>query len=830
MAKTARKRTVLILTIPVLFLCVAGVCVFMYLFGTGRTTTGYRFDYKLDDVLEAYEDFKNAVDLEQSFAIPGLARTNVTPGASVDLQGRVTHYEPGNGHSTRYMVPQGLCFAEDFIVISAYDSKSIYHSVLYILDRQTGAYLTTILLEDKNHVGGIACDGERIWIAKSGDNALSAISCERLKIAASLDEDCVGLAYDMTCDINCKASFVTYYDGLLWVGVFEKNSENVSVLRGFSYEESHGVMGLFLQDELFLPELANGAAIENINGHVCLIVDSSYGRNSASEIHVYELHMDENNFESAVCALKYEYVFPPLVEEVEFYDGQIYFVFESAATKYSLNRLNRCKYPVDRVCAVNYEKLLAWTSDSYVREEEILETETEQTTGELRYDVSTSRKSKRVPTYIMTGNEYHIQMLYNPYTAKMLFGILEDLRKLPQGNVVGTYSWNDTLSKNGYSNLQFFRHETLVLSEHAQTPVDIVTGIARQSAYNDKEKFNILIGIQTTDEELMRTDLLQADISYENGVACPFLNNVISLYDRLLQLTFDVPFLTQTNDGYAYIYRTVSFADILEEMKEKDSRYTLTISGQGMAGSLAQLLSGMLLPEQGIYEGNINCYTFGALAVVKQNKYEGTNIFNVINSDDMVCEFQKNTMLGDNIFYQADEAFYAKYYGYAYVPYFADTSHSMVIYQAILDSMEENLQSYVQNNTESPGTFQNNVIIDSDCFANFANLTVNGLLNVKTDVCMFVGNNLRTQRLRVSGEVKVHGLLHAKYVEIENGIVSVDGDCFIAIRQNGTEGSLRITGEVGRLDIYGNMTIPYFRYSSSTGKHIFWYGKEKADD
>lgn len=826
MKRAVAKRISWIFIVVTVFICIVAVLSCMYLYSTGDTTTDYRFGYKMADVQEEYEDFKNLVDLEKSFAIPGLARTNVTAMAAIDENNGIIRYEKASGRSARYMIPQGLCFAENYIVISAYDGRGIYNSVLYILDRESGQYLTTVLLQDKNHVGGIAYDGALLWIAKSGDNALSCISCERLKKAVSLGEDCVGVTYDETFNISCRASFVTYYDGLLWVGVFEKNSDSVSVLRGFAYEESRGVMGLFQQDELFLPQLANGAAIQDINGHVCLIVDSSYGRNNASKIHTYELHMEENNFENAVCILKDEYEFPPMVEEVEFIDGQVYFIFESAATKYSMNRVNRCKYPVDRVCAVQQEKLLAWTQDSYVKDETILETEEDQIADDLSYHVSTTLEAKSVPTYVKINGKQGVQMLYNPYTAKMLFSILQDTNQLSAGNVVGTYSWNDTLSKNGYSNLQAFRHDTLNLDSDAVAAVDIVAGITRKSSYNGVEKFNIVVGIKTTEEEVLRQALLQADLFYRDGVADKFLENASRLYERLLQLTFDVPEFKETGDGYIIQYRSIQFADIIDEMKDSKSRYTLTVTGKGMGGSIAGLLTGIILPEQGIYEGNVNCYTFGALAVVKENEYEGTNIFNIVNSDDQVCEFQGNTLWGDIISYQADEGFTARYYGERRMPYFADTAHSMMLYEGILDKIEMNIIRYALYNTESPGTFYGVVTISRDCFANFQNLIARGTLIVESDTCLFIRRNLRAMTFKVNGEVKVHGLLYAKYVKIDNGIVSVDGDCMIAVRQNGSEGYLEISGDQSRLEIYGKMTIPNFRYTAKTEQHIYWYGKK----
>lgn len=795
-------------------------CVYFYL--AGDTSTGYRFEYRMGDVVEKYSDFGRVVDIENSFAIPGLMRTNVTASLRINRQGERIRYEDAKRKSSRNMIPQGLCFADDYIAVSAYDGKGVYNSVLYILDAATKEYLTTVVLEDKNHVGGITYDGEALWIAKSGDNALSKISYDRLCRAVAAGEDSVSMDYDATYAISCRASFVTFYAGLLWVGVFENGSDNVSVLRGFAYEERQGVSGLYQQDELFLPELSNGAAIQNINGRVCLLVDSSYGRNKASLVHIYELHMEEDNFENAVCELKDEFVFPPMVEEVEFYGDAAYFVFESAATKYSMNSLHRCKYPVDRVCAVNLDKLLPWTSGAYEEQKVVTEPASGGLYEGLSYHVSTAMEAKGIPTYVRRESENRVQMLYNPYTAKMLFHVMWDTNRIGNGYVVGVPSWNDTLSRNGYANLQSFRHDAVQIYGDVSADVDIVAGIMRKSEYNGQEKFNILIGIKTEDIGALQWQSLPDVLPFQNGFLKGFYENSRLLYQRLLKLDFDVPEVQETENGRVIRYVKRQFADILEEMKKEGSRFTVTVTGAGFGGGIADILAGVILPQEGIFEGNYHCYTFGTFGVSEENNYKGTNIFNIVNADDVFVQSGGAASWGGTVAYRADDAFTGRYYGRERRADFYETAHSMGIYEGILEKIEENTDWYATYNTECPGTFYGVLSFNQSCFGCFQSLSVNSELIVEEDACLFVGKNLRTRTLTVKGNLKVHGLLQAKYADIINGIVSVDGNCVIATLQNGTEGYLSITGEDGRLKLSGDYTIPYFRYTRQTEEHIFY--------
>lgn len=56
------------------------------------------------------------------------------------------------------MTPQGMTLTENYLLISAYCYDHRHHSVIYVLDRQTGIHLKTIPLPDLPHAGGLAYD------------------------------------------------------------------------------------------------------------------------------------------------------------------------------------------------------------------------------------------------------------------------------------------------------------------------------------------------------------------------------------------------------------------------------------------------------------------------------------------------------------------------------------------------------------------------------------------------------------------------------------------------------------------------------------------------
>ena len=62
-------------------------------------------------------------------------------------------------------MPQSITFAGNYLLISAYDYSKAQESVIYVMNKKTQKYITTIVLPHKGHVGGITFDGTNLWIA-----------------------------------------------------------------------------------------------------------------------------------------------------------------------------------------------------------------------------------------------------------------------------------------------------------------------------------------------------------------------------------------------------------------------------------------------------------------------------------------------------------------------------------------------------------------------------------------------------------------------------------------------------------------------------------------
>lgn len=174
------------------------------------------------------------------------------------------------------MVPQGLTMTDKYILVSAYcgiegyktelrlnsyfqkyvdklkeeENHKTHNSVIYIYDRISKDLVVTLELPDKNHVGGIAFDGENgIYIAKSSDKKVSKIKYDKLEkivdLAKENGEKSAKINYEETLKVDIDASFITYRENKnnqkeLWIGTFSGNPSN-SVLKGYRIKDDESL-------------------------------------------------------------------------------------------------------------------------------------------------------------------------------------------------------------------------------------------------------------------------------------------------------------------------------------------------------------------------------------------------------------------------------------------------------------------------------------------------------------------------------------------------------------------------------------------------------------
>lgn len=303
------------------------------------TSTDYRYSEEFEDTLNHYKNFQSLYREEYSTAIPGLAATDVM------------------GNVSTQMVPQGICIAGDYMLVTAYDNNG-GNSVVYVLSNEEPAnrrFLTTIVLPDANHVGGITYDGKRVWIAKSTTRKCSVIDYDIIKNAAESRENSYFLnSYTQNVTCGAVASFIAYHDGRIWVGTYSNRDSGMGTLRSYDIIEGEK-LALAEREEITIPGYANGVSFMENDGDTYMAVSTSKGRYFHSEIYFYKVAKDIDGERN----LYYNYgsgKFPPMAEELVCDGENTYLLFESSATCYSTEKYNRCSYPVDRICALSTAK------------------------------------------------------------------------------------------------------------------------------------------------------------------------------------------------------------------------------------------------------------------------------------------------------------------------------------------------------------------------------------------------------------------------------------------------------------------------------------------
>lgn len=367
-----------------------------------RTSIGYRYPTKY---LFAKLASPNMIKYfnDDNIAVPGLETTNVT----------------GVGCDT--MVPQGICTTDEYILITAYDhiydksengektggyiqdlkkykskgnnknkleqeKNHIKHnSVIYVLDKKTRSYKTTLVLPDQNHVGGITFDGTYALIAKSTKNQLSAISLDKINEKVKQNQDSVNISYDKTLDCGMKASYITYNktDDTLWIGY--NNSSKTNYLKEYKFTSSKDSLTA-TNRKIDLPVYnTNGAVFAQCGNEIYLIVNVSQGRKLVSWSYVYKVTDLSNGKISKVVSKRR---LASMSEEICIDGGKVYSIFESASTPYSTVSGNKCVFPVDRVCAGDLKHFLGVGGTASARARSLTEAIQQQTKTEIHMNMT----------------------------------------------------------------------------------------------------------------------------------------------------------------------------------------------------------------------------------------------------------------------------------------------------------------------------------------------------------------------------------------------------------------------------------------------------------
>ena len=325
----------------VLVLCITAAVVQIPAYAAGKERQS-SFDYKTYPDNEQYRnalywlmnDVYNTIsknmDDSKTLPIPGLIKTY---SASKDKK-----------KASKQFVPQGICRAGRFWLVTAYDAKKECRSVIYAVDPLMKELVATVVLPNRFHAGGIAFDGENIWI--TGDTSDKYKGEPFLQYITFLDfrkmiDEPVHLVKknEISKPVYIKnvPSFLEYDNGTLWVGTYigrKKTAESYM----YGYKVLSDEKGVRLNTLLVtiisgIDSSAQGADIDGNN----LYVSSSYqGGNIAiksSYITKYNIRPVKEGIQSfSVIGRELRRIeVPKMNEEILVENGHVYINFESAS-------------------------------------------------------------------------------------------------------------------------------------------------------------------------------------------------------------------------------------------------------------------------------------------------------------------------------------------------------------------------------------------------------------------------------------------------------------------------------------------------------------------
>lgn len=287
--------------------------------------------FKKSAAYKKYKAFKKRVLFKKSYVIPGLKVTNVA------------------GFNTTRMVPQSIVFAGDYLLISAYDYTKKQESVIYIMDKATRKYITTLVLPHTGHIGGIAFDGDNVWITY-GKN-LQSFKFSHIVTAAKSGQPFYELyQFSSVCPMPETVSYVTYYKDRIWAGAYSETSKKY--MYGYTISNKSGAPVLTCTNRMQMPNRTQGVAFTS-SGKMIISrsCQTKKGRRGfMSQLETYKPTWNLTKYAVKKNSKKKTVKMPPMNEGIAVSGSYTYVIYESPS-------FYECQAPLDRVTAFKTSKI-----------------------------------------------------------------------------------------------------------------------------------------------------------------------------------------------------------------------------------------------------------------------------------------------------------------------------------------------------------------------------------------------------------------------------------------------------------------------------------------
>ena len=287
--------------------------------------------FKKSAAYKKYKDFRKQVVYGKCFVLPGMRNTNVA------------------GFNAARMVPQSITFAGNYLLMSAYDYTKAQESVIYILNKNTRKYITTLVLPHTGHVGGITFDGTNIWITYG--KKVQSFRYSLITSAAVSGKPYVEtFSLLNTCQLSDTVSYLAYYKGKLWAGAY--NEKLKKYMYGYTILNKTGVPTLKMTNRMLMPNRTQGVAFTS--GGKMLVSRSCQtkkGRSGfLSRLDTYKPTWNLGKKSIKKNKRKKSVPLPPMNEGIAISGSYTYLIYESPA-------FSECEAPVDRITAFKTKKI-----------------------------------------------------------------------------------------------------------------------------------------------------------------------------------------------------------------------------------------------------------------------------------------------------------------------------------------------------------------------------------------------------------------------------------------------------------------------------------------
>lgn len=289
--------------------------------------------FKKSNSYKKFAVLKNA-NYTRTFAMPGAKNTNV------------------GGFASTKMVPQAACQAGGYILVSAYDKTGADESVIYVINKSSKAYITTIVMPNKTKLNAMAYDGRNIWVTQK--KKVSYFSYDTITQAVGSGNPFYELtAFAGTLPILTTGSYMTYYNNTLWVGAYNASATT----NAYGYTISKTVSGKIELKQTLYMTMPNRTRAISFDANGYLYVTRSAKTNSSisgyiSQVRTFLPSITTPTKKGGIKknAIISKTTLPPMAMGSAVYGNYIYHVY--ASCQYA-----KCTYKVDRVVAVKLTKL-----------------------------------------------------------------------------------------------------------------------------------------------------------------------------------------------------------------------------------------------------------------------------------------------------------------------------------------------------------------------------------------------------------------------------------------------------------------------------------------